>query len=259
MIPRDYFAALAASAMGEAPAPAPLPAPRARELTPPTQRSERRRAARDRRARRATAFEQLEARVSRACSAAGEPYRAPPRIPSRVWSMARAVVRDNSGRTASSALATLPLATRHAARTAIGSTRPLLARYRAALLVALHQLSRPSRARRRGRAVVTGFCRSELAALLRSPSDGHVLSVSRVYGRAMHAEPIVPWLADVGLLTREQPGRGALGVPRGPSGYALGVYYLPTDPAPELLAERPELRPRSAPVTLAELLARPPD
>jgi hypothetical protein len=255
---RERIAAILAAHLADAPLPEP-PARRARELRPETQRNQRRRAARDKRARRADAVERLQAQLSRAATAAGEPYRPALRIPGRTWSMAAAVVADRSGRTAGCALATLPLALRHRARAELGDLRPLLARYRAALLVALHQLSRPSRARRRGRRVVSGFSRGALSALLRAPADGARLSVSRVYGRAMNAQPIVPWLADRGLLSREQPGRGARGVPRGPSGYALGLYYLDGDPeqlAPELL---PELRRSRGPVTLAELLARPPD
>ena len=255
---RARIAEILAAQLGDAEL-APAPAPRARELVPDTQRRKRRRAAQDRRDARAHAVERLQAQLSRAATRAGEAYRPALRIPSRTWSMAAAVVADRSGRTAGSALATLPLALRHRARAELGDLRPLLARYRAALLVSLHQLSRPSRARRRGRRVVSGFARGALAALLRAPADGQQLSVSRVYGRAMNAQPILPWLADRGLLAREQPGRGARGVPRGPSGYALGLYYLDGDPEqlpPELL---PALRSSRGPVTLAELLARPPD
>jgi hypothetical protein len=255
---RERIAQILAAHLADAELP-PAPPERARQLAPETQRRKRRRAARDKRGARAEAVERLQAQLSRAATRSGEAYRPALRIPGRTWSMAAAVVADRSGRTAGSALGTLPLALRHRARAELGDLRPLLARYRAALLVALHQLSRPSRARRRGRRVVSGFSRGALAALLRAPANGERLSVSRVYGRNMNARPILPWLADRGLLAREQPGRGARGVPRGPSGYALGLYYLDGDAeqfAPQLA---PALRSLRGPVTLSELLARPPD
>lgn len=254
---RARIAEILAAQLGDTELP-PAPASRARELRPDTQRRARKRRARDRRDARSVALEQLQAKISRAASAAGELYRPALRIPSRTWSMASAVVADRSGRTAGSALGTLPLALRHRARAELGDLRELPARYRAALLVGLHQLSRPSRARRHGRRVVSGFARGALAALLRRPDCGKGLSVSRVYGTAINARPLLPWLAERGLLSREQPGRVARGVPRGPSGYALGLYYLDGDPeqlAPELVS-----MPRSRGVAmLAELLARPPD
>lgn len=255
---RERIAQILAAHLADAELPPVLPE-RARQLTPETQRRKRRRAARDKRDARADAVARLQAQLSRAATRSGEAYRPALRIPARTWSMAAAVVADRSGRTAGSALGTLPLALRHRARAELGDLRPLLARYRAALLVALHQLSRPSRARRRGKRVVCGFSRGALAALLRAPGDGERLSVSRVYGRAMNAQPILPWLADRGLLEREQPGKKARGVPRGPSGYALGLYYLDGDAeqlAPQLA---PALRSSRGPVTLARLLARPPD
>ena len=259
---RDYFHALAASAMDlEAPAPAPEPR-RARELSPVTVKRARARRARDARARRADALERLEARASRAASAAGEPYRPIPRIPARVWALASAVVRDTSGRTASTALSTLPLELRHRAqRELAGTARELATRYRVALLVALSALARPHRSRRRPGRVVSGFARGAVAALVRSPATGEALSVSRVFGRRFNAhEPLLPWLHDRGLLRREQPGLGARGVVRGPSGYALGLYYL-DGPALELEAPAPSSRRRSSSgfLRLEELLERPPD
>ena len=253
---RERIAQILAAHLADAESP---PAPL--QLAPKTQRRKRRRAARDKRDARADAVVRLQAQLSRAATRSGEAYRPALRIPGRTWSMAASVVADRSGRTAGSALGTLPLALRHRALAEIGNLRPLLARYRAALLVALHQLSRPSRARRRQKRVVAGFSRGALAALLRAPGDGKRLSVSRVYGRAMNAQPILPWLADRGLLAREQPGRGARGVPRGPSGYALALYYLDGDGDLEQLAPQlaPALRCLRGPVTLSELLARPPD
>ena len=253
---RERIAQILAAHLADAESP---PAPL--QLAPKTQRRKRRRAARDKRDARADAVVRLQAQLSRAATRSGEAYRPALRIPGRTWSMAASVVADRSGRTAGSALGTLPLALRHRALAEIGNLRPLLARYRAALLVALHQLSRPSRARRRQKRVVAGFSRGALAALLRAPGDGKRLSVSRVYGRAMNAQPILPWLADRGLLAREQPGRGARGVPRGPSGYALALYYLDGDGDAEQLAPQlaPALRCLRGPVTLSELLARPPD
>ena len=253
---RERIAQILAAHLADAESP---PAPL--QLAPKTQRRKRRRAARDKRDARADAVVRLQAQLSRAATRSGEAYRPALRIPGRTWSMAASVVADRSGRTAGSALGTLPLALRHRALAEIGNLRPLLARYRAALLVALHQLSRPSRARRRQKRVVAGFSRGALAALLRAPGDGKRLSVSRVYGRAMNAQPILPWLADRGLLAREQPGRGARGVPRGPSGYALALYYLDGDGDLEQLAPQlaPALRCSRGPVTLSELLARPPD
>lgn len=256
---REQIAAILAAHLAGEEAP-PAPPVRPRELHPATQRTQRRRRARDKRAARRDAVEQLTARVSRAATAAGEPIRPLARIPARTWAMARAVVLDTSGRTASSAIATLPAAVRHRARAHLGNTRQLVTRYRAAMLVSLYQLARPSRARRRGRMVVAGYARGALAALLRSPLDGERLSVSRCYGRAMNAQPIVPWLADRGLLSREQPGRGARGVHRGPSGYALSLYYLDGDAQPLQLLDVPATRGRSgAAVSLSALLARPPD
>lgn len=259
---KDYFQALAASAMNDA-APAPeLPAPRARELTRPTVKRARARRARDARARRADALERLEAKASRAASAAGEAYRPIPRIPARVWALASAVVRDTSGRTASTALSTLPLELRHRAqRELAGTARELATRYRVALLVSLSALARPHRSRRRPGRVVSGFARGAVAALVRSPATGEALSVSRVFGRAFNAhEPLLPWLHDRGLLRREQPGLGARGVVRGPSGYALGLYYL-DGPALELETPAPSSRRRSSSgfLSLEELLERPPD
>jgi len=253
---RERIAQILAAHLADVESP---PAPP--QLAPKTQRRKRRRAARDKRDARADAIVRLQAQLSRAATRSGEAYRPALRIPGRTWSMTAAVVADRSGRTAGSALGTLPLALRHRALAEIGNLRPLLARYRAALLVALHQLSRPSRARRRQKRVVAGFSRGALAALLRAPGDGKRLSVSRVYGRAMNAQPILPWLADRGLLAREQPGRGARGVPRGPSGYALALYYLDGDGDAEQLAPQlaPALRCLRGPVTLSELLARPPD
>ena len=256
---REQIAAILAAQLAGTEAP-PAPPVRPRELHPATEATKRRRRARDKRAARRDAVEQLTARVSRAASAAGEPFRPLARIPARTWAMARAVVLDVSGRTASSALATLPAVVRHRARAHLGDTRQLVTRYRAAMLVGLYQLARPSRARRQGRMVVAGYARGALAALLRSPLDGRRLSVSRCYGRAMHAAPIVPWLADRGLLAREQPGRGARGVHRGPSGYALALYYLDGDAQPLQFLDAPSTRGRSGvTVSLAELLARPPD
>ena len=256
---RERIAQILATHLADAELP-PAPPERARQLAPETQRRKRRRAARDKRDARADAVARLQAQLSRAATRSGEAYRPALRIPGRTWSMAAAVVADRSGRTAGSALGTLPLALRHRALAELGSLRPLLARYRTALLVALHQLSRPSRARRRGKRVVAGFSRGALAALLRSPADGERLSVSRVYGRAMNAQPILPWLADRGLLAREQPGKAARGVPRGPSGYALGLYYLDGGDAEQLAPQlSPALRSSRGPVTLADLLARPPD
>jgi len=249
---RARIADILAAALTGTEAP-PAPPVRPRELHAPTQRRARAAQARSRRARRADALERLEARVSRACSSRGEAYRPPPRIPSRTWAMTQAVVADRSGRTATSALATLPSTVRARARAALGLCRQLVERYRAAMLVALHQVARPSRARRARGAVVVGFCRAALARLLRAPDDGRGLSVSRVYGRSINAAPILPWLVDADLISREQPGRAARGVPRGPSGYALSVYYVDAEvgalelPALELPAlELPAARGRCA-------------
>lgn len=252
---RAIIAALLESALEDAPVPS-LPPKRARELTRPTQRAARARAARDVRDARAEARERLEARVSRACSSRGEAYAPPPRIPSRTWAMAQAVVADRSGRTATSALATLPSTVRARARAALGLCRQLVERYRAAMLVALHQVARPSRARRARGAVVSGFCRAALARLLRAPDDGRGLSVSRVYGRAIHAAPILPWLVDADLISREQPGRAARGVPRGPSGYALSVYYVDAERSAAL--ELPALELPASRGWLGALVALPP-
>jgi len=252
---RTIIAGILAAALEGAPAPEP-PLRRARELTRPTQRAARARAARDVRDARADARERLEARVSRECARRGEAYLPPPRIPSRTWAMAQAVVSDRSGATATSALATLPSTVRARARAALGACRELVARYRAAMLVALHQLARPSRARRSRGAVVAGFCRSALARLLRAPDDGRGLSVSRVYGRAIHAAPVVPWLVDADLIAREQPGRGARGVPRGPSGYALAVYYVDAEQLAAL--ELPALELPAPSAWLGTLVELPP-
>lgn len=228
MTPREYYAALAASAMGDAPAPV-EPVRRPRELGRVSVRAQRARDARDERGRRADALARLESRVARECDRRGEPVRRVQRIPPRTWAMAQAVVSDRTGRTATSALATLPASVRARARTALGACRELVARYRAAMLVALHQLARPSRARRSRGAVVAGYARGALARLLRVPADGRGLSVSRVYGRAIHGAPVMPWLVDAGLVASEQPGMGARGVARGPSGWALGLYYVDVD------------------------------
>lgn len=256
MTPREQIAALLASALGEGPPPE-LPPRRARELPPP--RTKKRRS--DRRARRAGALERLTAAASRAASAAGEPYRPIRGIPARTWSACSAIVRDTSGRTAASALSTLPIALRHRARAELAPlARTLTGRYRIAFLVGLHQLSRPYRGRRRPGRVVDGYARGALCALLRSPATGDRLSVSRVYGSAINGAPIVPWLAERDLLRREQPGRGARGVVRGPSGYALGVYYLDGDALEDhARAESRPARRTRAPLVLAELLERPPD
>lgn len=263
---RARIAELLVAALADADAPAPPPV-RARELAPTTQRTQRRRRGRDARARRATAVERLEAAASRGAATAGDAYRPPPRMPRRAWAIAQAIVRDTSGVTARTALTTLPLSVRHRAAAAIGDARTLAARYRAALLIGLYQASRPSRSRRRPGRVVDGFSRAALCSLVRSPADNHRLSVSRVYGRQIHGAPLMPWLIDAGLLSREQPGRGARGVFRGPSGWALSVYYLPDDAAPaSALTPHPARRaPASRPSThdthsqwLADLL-RPPD
>jgi hypothetical protein len=261
MIPRDYFAALAASAMdASAPAFEP-PARRARELARPTKRGARRARARDARARRADAVERLEAAASRGAATVGDPYRPPPRMNPRAWRIATAIIRDTSGRTASTALSTLPLALRHRAQRELArDVRKLVTRYRIALLVGLSTISRGHRSRRRPSRVVEGFARSAVCSFVRSPADGHALSVSRVYGRAVNGAPLMPWLVDRGLVQTEQPGRGARGVYRGPSGYALGVYYLDGDELVRELVE-PARRVEHArgPSLVRDLLARPPD
>jgi len=257
---RDYFAALAASAM-DASAPAPEPAARqARELAPPTKRGARRARARDARARRTDAVERLTAAASRGAATVGDPYRPPPRMNPRAWRLATAVIRDTSGRTASTALSTLPLALRHRAQHELArDVRKLVTRYRIALLVGLSVLSRGHRSRRRPLRVVEGFARGALCSLVRSPADGHALSVSRVYGRAIHGAPIMPWLVDRGLVRSEQPGRDARGVYRGPSGYALGVYYLDGDALPELVEPARRVEHARGRSLVRDLLARPPD
>ena len=260
MTVRDYFAALAASAMdASAPAPEP-PARRARELAPPTKRGARRARARDARARRADAVERLEAAASRGAATVGDAYRPPPRMNPRAWRIASAIVRDTSGRTAATAISTLPLALRHRARAELaGTVRELVTRYRVALLVGLSTISRGHRSRRRPSRVVEGFARSALCSLVRSPADGAPLSVSRVYGRAINGAPLMPWLVDRGLVLSEQPGRAARGVYRGPSGYALGVYYLDGDELPELVEHAPRVEHARGVELLRELLVRPPD
>jgi len=184
-------------------------------------------------------------------------------MPRRAWSLATAIVRDTSGRTAATALSTLPLALRHRAQRELArDVRRLEARYRVALLVGLHAASRGHRSRRRPRRVVEGFARAALCSLVRSPADGRALCVSRVFSRSVNGAPLLPWLVDRGLVQREQPGRGARGVYRGPSGYALGVYYLDgdeLDELDELDGARPALRGRADLAPLRELLARPPD
>lgn len=259
---RARIAELLEAALADAPAPPASPV-RARELVPDTQKRARRRAARERRGRRADALERLEARASRAATAAGEAYRPIPRIPARVWALCSAVTRDTSGRTARTALSTLPLELRHRATRELGPTaRDLATRYRVALLVGLSTLARPTRSRRRPARVVEGFARGAVAALVRNPATGERLSVSRVFGRRFNAhEPLIPWLHERGLLRREQPGLGARGVVRGPSGWALGLYYL-DGPSCDLEAPpRSSSRTRSlsGPTLLEELLLRPPD
>jgi hypothetical protein len=88
------------------------------------------------------------------------------------------------------------------------------------------------------------------------------LCVSRVFSRSVNGAPLLPWLVDRGLVAREQPGRGARGVYRGPSGYALGVYYLDGDELDELderNGSRRAPRGRADLAPLRAFLARPPD
>jgi hypothetical protein len=259
---RDRIAELLASALDGVPPP-PAPPVRARELVPLTQKRARRRRARDARARRADAVERLQAAASRGAATVGDAYRAPPRMNPRAWQLATAIVRDTSGRTAATALSTLPLALRHRAQRELArDVRRLEGRYRVALLVGLHALSRAHRSRRRPRRVVEGFARSALCSLVRSPADGRALCVSRVFSRSVNGAPLLPWLVDRGLVAREQPGRGARGVYRGPSGYALGVYYLDGDElhgVEELDGARGAPRARANLAPLRAFLARPPD
>lgn len=259
---RDRIAELLASALDGVPLP-PAPPVRARELAPVTQRRARRRRARDARTRRADAVERLQAAASRGAATVGDAYRVPPRMNPRAWQLSTAIVRDTSGRTAATALSTLPLALRHRAQRELArDVRRLEGRYRVALLVGLHALSRQHRSRRRPRRVVEGFSRSALCSLVRSPADGRALCVSRVFSRSVNGAPLLPWLVDRGLVSREQPGRGARGVYRGPSGYALGVYYLDGDELAELDERSGARRASQARADLAPLrafLARPPD
>jgi hypothetical protein len=225
-----YFAALAESAMNDAPEAPARPA----ILAPPERRDprgKRRRQAQDRRAARKDRRAAFETKIARAAQANGDAYRAPPRTPPRVWALVRAICRDTGGSVVLSALSTLPLELRHRARVLIEDrsrvTHPAT-RYRVAFLVAVSRMARSSRSSR-GARVLSGYCRGALCALLVSPLTGRALSVSRVFGSDFNALPIVPELIALGLLHAEQPGRAARNVPRGPSGWALNVYYIEGD------------------------------
>lgn len=241
---KEHFRKLAAAAVD---ASAEMPeAPPSSSPTRTTARRARRAAQRGRKAERNVKREQFEARCMRAAAAAGETYKAPPRTPPRVWAIVRAICNDTKGHVVLSALSCLPLALRHRARELVAD-RELVkhptTRYRVAKLVALSLLAGPSRSSK-GPRVVAGFCREALAGLIRSPLYGEPLSVSRLFNRDQNAGPILPHLVDLDLVHVEQPGRDAKGVPRGPTGWALNVYYLDGDELADVDADD-ELAPSS--------------
>jgi len=248
----EYFAALALSAMGDAPEPE-----RPAQLAPKHERRrgkgrrEKKRRADDRRDARAVRRQAFEAQIQRDAHAHGDDYRAPPGTPPEVWRAVRAIVADTRGEVVLTQLAALPLDIRERAQVLAENPADIVTRYRVALLVGLSMLARASASTRAPR-VVSGFCCGALCALLRDPRTGDTLSRSRVFNRRINARPIFTALRDLGLVHVEQPGLGARNVPRGRV-YALNVYYLGGTPTEYRAAQRRAARVRA--VERAQLAA----